>query len=250
MSRTGDRRITSVLKSDESVIKYVAERYRELTGVKGSPPAKSASGNFADWAYFHYGRYSFTTPAWWFQTEKGKDAEVAFLKYCGENNINDAFVPWTEIEHPDFPGKKTEVGGIKPFLMTNPQTEKLEELIVANSRFITDVAAMHPELEFLDVTTEKNGEKIFRISLKVHNKGLFPTCAEAGQDNMFVRIMRLNLEMGKGQSLLSGQKVQRIPRLTGNATSEYSWLIMGKGVVNITAGAVNTGFVRTAVELK
>ncbi len=249
-SRTSERRITGILKSDETIIKYVAERYRELTGVKGSPPAESAPGNFSDWVYFHYGRYSFTTPAWWIQTERGKNEEVAFLKNCGENNINNAFVPWTEIEHPDFPGKKTEVGGIKPFLMTNPPEEKLEELIEANYRFITDAAAMHPELEFLDVTTENSGEKIYRVTLKVHNKGLFPTCAEAGQDNMFVRIMRLTLEMGKGQSLLSGQKVQRIPRLTGNSTAEYSWLIIGKGVVNITAGAVNTGFVRTAIELK
>lgn len=250
MPRTSERKITSVMKSDELVIKYVAERYRELTGVKGSPPFESAPGNFADWAYYHYGRFSFSTPAWWVQTEKGKNEEVAFLKYCQENNINDVFVPWTVIEHPDFPGKKTEVGGIKPFLVSNPQEEKLGELIDANSRFIIDVASMHPELEFLDITAESNSEKIFRISLKVHNKGLFPTCAEAGQDNMFVRIMRLNLELGKGQSLLSGQKVQRIPRLTGNSISEYSWLIMGKGVVNITAGAVNTGFIKTAVELK
>ncbi len=38
---------------------------------------------------------------------------------------------------------------------------------------------MHPELEFLDMKTENAGDNIFRITLKVHNKGVFATCAEA-----------------------------------------------------------------------
>ena len=250
MPRMGERRMSSVQRSDETVIKLVAEKYREITGVKGSPPSKPAQGNFADWAYYHYGRYSFSTPAWWPPAERDKNAEAAFLKYSEENNITDVFVPWTQIEHPDFPGKKTEVGGIKPFYMLNPPADKLEGLISGNYRFITAIAEMHPELEFIDVMTENKGEKIYRISLKVHNKGLFATCTEAGQNNIFTRLMRLSLETGKGQSLLSGQKIQRIPRLTGNGTAEYSWLIMGKGVINISAGAVNTGFVKTVIELK
>ena len=110
---------------------------------------------------------------------------------------------------------------------------------------------IHKTVDCLPIQlTENKGEKIYRVSLKVHNKGLFATCTEAAQNNMFVRLMRISLEMGKGQSLLSGQKVQRIPRLTGNGTAEYSWLIMGKGIINISAGAVNTGFVKTAIELK
>ncbi len=250
MSRMGERKITSIQRSDETVIKHVAEKYKEITGVKGTPSVKSAPGNFADWSYYHYGRYSFTTPAWWIPSERDKNAEAAFLKYAEDNKMSDVFVPWTEIEHPDFPGKKIEIGGIKPFLMINPPAEKLGELISGNYRFITAVAAMHPELEFIDLTTENKGERIYRISLKIHNKGLFATCTEAGQSNMFTRLMRLNLEMGKGLSLLSGQKVQRIPRLTGNGTAEYSWLIMGKGEINISAGAINTGFIRTAIELK
>ena len=54
-------------------------------------------------------------------------------------------------------------------------------LISKNYKFITAVAAMHPELEFLDIKTENAGENIFRITLKVHNKGIFATCAEIGE---------------------------------------------------------------------
>jgi hypothetical protein len=248
--RMGERKITAVQKSDETVIKLVADKYREITGVKGASPVKTAPGNFADWAYYHYGRYSFSTPAWWFPVEKDKNTEAAFLKYAEENKMEDVSVPWTEIKHPDFPERKTETGGIKPFAMINPPAEKLDELIRSNYKFITTVAAMHPELEFIDVLTENMGDNIFRVSVKIHNKGIFATCAEAGQNNMWTRLMRLNFEPDKSQSLLSGQKVQRIQRLEGDGVVEFSWLIMGKGTINISAGAVNTGFVKTAVELK
>jgi hypothetical protein len=248
--QTGDRRITAITKSDEIINKLVSDKYHEITGVKGSPVTKTTPGNFMDWAYFHYGRYSFSTPAWWFPTEKGKNAEVEFLKFAEKNKINDVFIPWTELNHPDFPGKKAEIGGIKPFVMNNPPADTLDTLISKNYKFITAIAGMHPELEFLDIKIENSGENIFRISLNVHNKGIFSTCAEVGDINIFTRIMRISVEPGKGQSLISGEKVQRIRRLEGDASAEFSWMISGKGPVNITAGALNTGTITSAIDLK
>ncbi len=245
-----DRKFTTVRKSDEVIIKLVADKYREITGVRGVPVTKSEPGNFMDWAYYHYGRYSFSTPAWWFPVEKDKNAGTAFLKYAEENKMEDVYVPWTEIVHPDFPGKKTEVGGIKPFAMINPPAEKLEELISKNYKFIVAIASMHPEIEFLDTEIENKGDNVFRISLKVHNKGIFATCAEAGENNMWTRLMRISFEIADGQKFLSGQKVQKIQRLEGDASAEFSWLIIGKGPVKITAGAINTGTINTTLELK
>jgi hypothetical protein len=60
-----DRRFMSILKSDETINKLVSDKYHEITGAKGAPEAKTAPGNFMEWAYYHYGRYSFSTPAWW-----------------------------------------------------------------------------------------------------------------------------------------------------------------------------------------
>ncbi len=246
----GDRKITSILRTDETINKLVSDKYHEITGAKGAPLAKTTGGNFMDWAYFHYGRYSFSTPAWWFPVEKGKSSEVAFLKFAEKNKINDVFVPWTEIKHTDFPGKKTEVGGIKPFALINPPADTLGDLITKNYKFITAIAAMHPELEFLDIKIENAGENIFRISLKLHNKGIFSTCAEIGKNNMWTRIMRISLEPVVGQSFLSGQKVQRIDPLEGDQSVGFSWLINGKGSVKITAGALNAGIINTTIELK
>ena len=245
-----DRRITSIMKTDEAINKFVSDKYHEITGVIGTPVTKTSPGNFMDWAYFHYGRYSFSTPAWWFPTEKAKNAEAEFLKFADKNNYDGAFVPWTEVKHPDFPDKKTEVGGIKPFIMINPPADTLGHLINVNYKFIIAVARMHPELEFIETKTENSGENIYRISLKLHNKGIFATSAEIGVNNMWTRIMRISLEPSREQTILSGEKVQRVKRLEGNKSAEFSWLVNGKGSVKVTAGAVNTGTITSTIELQ
>lgn len=243
-------RITSILKSDELVNKLVSDKYHEITGLKGAPVSISEPGNFMEWAYFHYGRYSFSTPGWWLQVEKGKNAEAEFLKFADKTGMTDIFVPWTQIDHPDFPGKKVEVGGIKPFALVNPPADSISNLVSSHYKFITAIAAMHPELEFLDIRVEDTGDNIFRLSLKVHNRGIFATCAEIGDQNIWTRIMRLTIEPSKGQSILSGMKVQRIGRLQGDESAEFSWLISGKGRIAVNAGSANVGYVTTSVELK
>jgi hypothetical protein len=250
MMRRQRGRITSILKTDEAVNKLVSDKYHEITGFKGAPQAISEPGNFMEWAYYHYGRYSFSTPGWWLTVEKGKSAEAAFLKFADKINLKDVFVPWTPIVHPDFPGKTVEVGGIKPFEVLNPPADTLGELISAHYKFITSVSAMHPELEFLDVKVEDAGEKIFRLTLKIHNKGLFATNTEVGEPNIWTRVMRLSVEPSAGQTILSGLKVQRVQRLQGDESAEFSWLISGKGKVGISAGSVNVGQINTSIELK
>jgi hypothetical protein len=250
MMRRERGRITSILKTDELINKLVSDKYHEITRFKGAPPAISEQGNFMEWAYFHYGRYSFSTPGWWLAVEKGKSAEAAFLKFADKINMKDAFVPWTPIVHPDFPGKTVEVGGIRPFAVINPPQDTIGDLISLHYKFITAISAMHPELEFLDIKVEDAGENIFRLSLKVHNKGLFATNTEVGEPNIWTRIMRLSIEPSGGQTILSGLKVQRVQRLQGDESAEFSWLISGKGRVGINAGAANVGQVTTSVELK
>jgi hypothetical protein len=123
-------------------------------------------------------------------------------------------------------------------------------LVKKHSAFLTSVAKMHPEIEITDLKTENLGEGIFRVSLKVLNSGIFATCAEVGDFNQWTRIMRVTVTLSQGQSLLNGQMVQRIRRLEGGQSAEFSWLVSGKGKLLIKAGAVNTGFAETGADLK
>lgn len=242
--------IRSVMKEDEPIFNLVSDKYHEITGVAGSPSSENGRGNFMDWSYFHYGRYCFSTPAWWFKTEKEKNREAAFLKYAEDNNLGNIFVAWTPVNHPDFPGKSAEVGGIQPFAMLNPPPDSLKILISKNYKFIIAIAGMHPELEFLDIETENTGDGINRISLQIHNKGIFATLPKIGEENMWTRIMRISVEPLNGQEILSGRKIQQVERLAGNQSAEFSWLLKGKGAVKISAGALNTGSVTSTIELR
>jgi len=44
--------------------------------------------------------------------------------------------------------------------------------------------------------------------------------------------------------------VQRIQRLEGDKSAEFSWLVSGKGIIKCTAGALNVGTIATSLELK
>jgi hypothetical protein len=123
-------------------------------------------------------------------------------------------------------------------------------LISKNYKFLKTVASMHPELEFLDIGTESIGDGIWRVSLKLHNKGIFATSPKIGEDNIWTRIMRISVEPSNGQTILSGHKIQKVERLEGNQSAEFTWLINGKGPVKVTAGALNTGSVTSIIELR
>ncbi|HEN20436.1 MAG TPA: hypothetical protein ENN86_00325 [Desulfobacteraceae bacterium] len=239
--RRRSRKISSILPEDGELNSLLSGKYLEQTGYKGSPGFKREPGNFMEWAYYHYGRYSYSSPGWWIQAEKGISAEASFLRYASENIEEDVFIDWQPVDHPDFPGKEVEVGGIKPFVMYNPPENLLEGVIESNYRFLVEAAKMHPGLELLDLKTEKLERNLHRVTVTLHNKGLFATSSELGQDVKWVRKIRVQIKSDSGFRLLSGKEIDISDRLKADESREYSWLINGSGEFTISAGAVNCG---------
>ena len=159
---------TSLQKEDAAYLDLIAEKYRDMHGGKDAPSSPAGQGSFSEWAYFHYGRWSFAARGWWIpkvepdkkaDEEKAPDANksaddskndsanaddkktakkaddkkpdsrgadiVNALRWFDREKI-DGFVPWKEVKHPDFPDKKVEVGGVKPFMMLNPPAKELD----------------------------------------------------------------------------------------------------------------------------
>jgi hypothetical protein len=56
------RPATSIESADVELFRHVAERYRELTGIRQLPPTRRAAGAFHEWAYFQFGVPAFSTP--------------------------------------------------------------------------------------------------------------------------------------------------------------------------------------------
>jgi len=233
-----------------------------LSGGKG---VSGSDGDFFQWAYFHYGRFSFSTPGWWVPApesnaaegreqrrqpaEQDQSAELAFLRWAEKNNVKDVFVPWTRVDHPDFPGKEVEVGGIKPFAMKNPPHHLLDFITEKHAQFILEVAEKRPQTDIVNLKTEALGNNLFRVTADIANRGDFPAVSQLGQRNRWVQKVVIRGNPANEQQLVSGNRIEVIDVIDGRSSIQRSWLIRGRGDFSIRAGSESTGFREITVKL-
>jgi|SRR6218665_535473 len=239
-------------EADTKINAFVSDLYNKETGLKDAPKVSTAGGDFYSWAYFHFGRYSFSTPGWWVPKTKpdstknekaftNEDAGAAYLRWAVHQNITNTFTEWKAIQHPDFPGRKVEVGGIDPFVLTNPPYDLVSDISKKNNRFIIKLAAAQPELDVINVKTEKLGGNVTRVTFDLVNKGALPSHSKLGERNYWVKRIRVKVNTGNNQSVISGRKLQTLNVLDGYGTEKLTWLIKGSGKLTIEAGSPTTG---------
>ncbi|GAA4447154.1 hypothetical protein GCM10023189_03170 [Nibrella saemangeumensis] len=272
-AKTTKRIITGLLEKDATVGDQVSKLYNGQTGLKDAPAMPATRGNFAQTAYYHYGRFSFSTPGWWLpktdntagtprdttRREPARNAgagtpstneEVRYLKWAAANNISDAFVNWTPIEHPDFPGRKAEVGGIAPFAKLNPPVTLLNESADKHVRFLTALARQMPVIDIVNVRTESLSGGLTRVTAQVINRGLMPTGTEIGDRVRFVPKMKVELKTGNGQSVVSGRRMVLRGPMAAGESMEVSFLVNGTGRAILEAGNAMTGTKTVDVTLR
>jgi hypothetical protein len=157
-------------------------------------------------------------------------------------------VPWTEIKHPDFPGKKVEVGGIKPFVMVNPPYDQVAKIAEEHTDFILKLATMQPKLEMLNIKTESLGNGLNRVSADLFNNSPIPTHSELGERSRWLRKVRVDLNVSKDR-IISGDKIMLIESIGAFEKVSLSWIVKGSGDVPIKAGAAHVGFVNANFKL-
>ncbi|MGM9507835.1 M14 family metallopeptidase [Larkinella sp. GY13] len=263
-TKTARRIVTGILEKDAPVGDQVSKLYNSQTALKDAPPMPPTKGNFAQTAYYHYGRFSFSTPGWWTpkatasaDTTKGKAAakpsdndDVKFLKWADANNVREVFVNWQPIEHPDFPGRKAEVGGIAPFAKLNPPVSFLNEIADKHLKFMTAFVRQMPVIEVVNLRTESLSGGLTRVTAQVINRGLLPTGSEIGDRVRFVPKMKVELRTGNGQTVVSGRKrILRSPMAAGESM-EVTFLVSGTGRATLEAGNAMTGLKSIDITLK
>ena len=266
---TSSRIIKGWLEKDIKAAEQVSKLYTQKASIKDGPKMPMTKGNFAQTAYFHAGRFSFSTPGWWVpkvevkkdsldskaekQKEKEKEEvnlEVSFLKWADSQNIKSAFVDWSVIEHPDFPNQNVKVGGFAPYALNNPPVNFLEETAIKHGLFVEELLAAMPKIETNVPEIKKINDNLYRITIKVVNKGLLPTYTEIGDKIRFVSKMKTEIVLQKNQSMVSGRKYFIRKSMQADESEEYSWLISGTGKVIITTGCATAGFKEVSVDLK
>ena len=137
-----------------------------------------------------------------------------------------------------------------PYTLNNPPAKYLEERTAKHQLFLEEFLAAMPTIETTTPLVEKVQNDLYRITIKVVNKGLLPTYTEIGDKIRFVSRMKTELLLAKNQSMVSGRKYFLRNTMQPNESEEYSWLIAGSGKVTIQTGCATTGIKELIVELK
>jgi hypothetical protein len=280
---------TGLLPADAPALTLLSDRFKKLHGGTDAPESATYDGSFVRWAYFHYGRWSLASRAWWPpKVEPPKPAETPApeapaeqspmpevkpeekkeepkedtraadqlnaLRWFAQQNI-DGFVNWTPIEHPDFPGKKVEVGGFKPFLLLNPPAAELDGLAKKHLDFLVALPEMLPRVALQDVQAESVGAGLYRVTLLVMNEGQLPTFPSMGNLSDHAIPLQVTLTLPEGVKLLTGRARQQLAPIAGSGGYEkLEWLIHvanpATNKIQIRAAAPAVGEASTELELK
>jgi hypothetical protein len=262
-SKGAGRIPTGITETDSKYNKLVSELYKKSVKQKDAPAAGTQKGDFVQWAYFHYGRQSYSTPGWWvpkfeipkdsvsakkYKTNDDKNTDVDFIRWAEKEQL-DVFTNWQKISHADYPGKNAEAGGFKPFVKTIPPFKLVSKIVDEHSKFVVALAQAKPEAALVNLKTEALDGGVTRVTVVVQNKGLLPALADVGKNNNFIKLVKVNLVLAKDQTVVTGNKVTLLPNLDASESKELTWLIKGKGKAVIEAGAPQMGVVKLDVNL-
>ncbi len=254
------RLVAGYLESDAKANSLVSELYNKITSMKEAPKTTATGGDFLSWGYYHYARYSYSTPGWFVpkaKTDTAKkekalsvdDPTANYLRWAAQQGITNTFTDWKPVQHPDFTGKKVEAGGLDPFVLINPPFKLVPDLVKKHTDFVVKLAAYQPELDILNVKTEKVGNGLTRITLDVANKGVLASHTKLGEKSYWIKRIQVKVNTNGNQSVISGRKNQLLNTLDGLSSQTLTWLVKGSGKITIEAGCPTTGTATTDINL-
>ena len=136
------------------------------------------------------------------------------LKWFDEHSP-ESFIEWQPIEHPDFPGKCAEVGGYRPFALTNPPEELVDEITDKQADFLTKAAQKLPRIGVRKIECNHLGRSVYEVKIQIENTGFLPTILQHGQRTREVHPTRLEMEL-EDESFLSGSRFTNLPAIHGS----------------------------------
>ena len=165
--------------------------------------------------------------------KKGSN-EAEWLKYSDEQRDGRGFVEWSAFEHPQL--GPVEIGGWVPYFRTLPPTDVIAETTTKQADFILDLAGRLPDVHLDRTVVTELGKGLWEVKIAVINNGWFPSGTAMAKRNKRARPFVVRLEI-PNESIVAGQKVNRIWSLSGGGTRKwYRWIIQGsaRSTVNIT----------------
>ena len=169
-------------------------------------------------------------------SEQGKkvSGEAAWLAYSDDQRDGNGFVEWTPFDHPQL--GSVEIGGWVPYFRTLPPTHAIQEITTKQSDFIIDLAGRLPKVHVSNTIVKELGNGLWEVKVAISNDGWLPSGTAMAKRNKRARPYVVRLEV-PNQTIVTGQKVNRIWSLDGGGTKKwYRWIIQGapRSTLNIT----------------
>ncbi len=271
----GRRAATTVNMDDISYFNTVSSKYKEMTGINNTPFVRKPEGTFFQYGYFQYGVLSLSTTGWGIETQArrgggqgqnrqqpaanpqmarqmrqrpgaarggagqgaGNALDMSMIKWMDNEGI-DGFVDWQSVSHPEL--GDVEVGGFKPYSVTNPPASKIAELGQSHAEFAVYLASLFADIEIADTEVTNHGGGIFRIKAKIRNNGFLPTSLQHGVASRSVRGTMVQLGVDPSDIISGNRKTEYFTKLNGSGkVIEYEWLVKGRSGQNIELKVVS-----------
>jgi hypothetical protein len=154
----------------------------------------------------------------------GIDKQV--LKWFDGEKI-DGFVRWTKAKHPEF--GEVEIGGFRPYSVTNPPAAQLSALGAAHAKFAAYLLSRFARLRVASFEAAALGGGLYRLKAEVENVGFWPTSLAQAVTARSVKPAMVQLGVEPGAVISGSAKTSFIPTLAGSGSrAKYDWLIKGK----------------------
>lgn len=249
--QSGRRPATAVDEADREYFNTVAQAYRDLTGIQETLVNREPAGAFFEMAYFQRGIPAFSTQGWGAAGSlEGATADEKALAWADSTGV-DVFDAWTEHRHPEL--GTVEIGGFRPYALTNPPEAALAELGRQHGAFVVRLADMLPRVRIVSTGVEAHGGGVFTVTAEVENTGYLPTAVEQGVVAEAVDPTLVRLEVDSDRILTGAEKSSEVEKLEGSGRrARFSWVIRGRTgeSVEILARSEHGGTHTTTVTLR
>jgi hypothetical protein len=225
-SRT-DKDSTEPHKEDVALLEVLGKRlYLDL---EHKPiGADHGHGGFSDWVYFQVGIPVLESAVWSPPVDGKKDErETKLIEWANESLIG-GFVPWKPAPKPAFTDShKRMIGGWAPLVRDNPPASELPDITNRWSNFLDSLGADVAQLQLAEPAQVKSlGGGVFDVEVTIVNPSLLATVSKMGETTRRRIPVRAVLELPSGGELLSGNRLQSVPRLEGlGGHHKLRWMI-------------------------
>ena len=162
--------------------------------------------------------------------------EARFLDWLRATD-GDAWKDWAEIAHPDFPGRKAEVGGYAPLARIVPPIAALDELFAGHQAFLVQLLAARPRVDLRSLSLLRVDGEVYALEIEVSNEGYLPDVLAQGVYATLVHPTRFELTLPAGAEVLGGGSrgpLGRIPGSGGGVEARRILRIPGGGPVEVS----------------